>query len=41
MGRGHLDPELQAMADALDEFREKTVKDMEKKAGPNPRNKKK
>lgn len=36
-----LDPELQAMADALDEFKEKTLKDMEKKAGPNPRNKKK
>ena len=36
-----LDPELQKLADALLEFKEKTVKEMEKKAGPNPRNKKK
>jgi Mn-containing catalase len=35
-----LDPEMQKMADALAEFKEKTVKDMEKKAGPNPRGKK-
>lgn len=36
-----LDPELQGLADALSEFKEKTVKDMESKAGPNPRAKKK
>jgi Mn-containing catalase len=35
-----LDPEMQAMADALNEFKEKTIKKMEDKAGPNPRNKK-
>lgn len=35
-----LDPELQAMADALQDFKDKTVKEMEKKAGPNPRKKK-
>jgi len=34
-----LDPELQELADALNEFKEKTVADMEKKAGPNPRRK--
>lgn len=32
-----LDPEMQAMADALNEFKEKTEKAMAKKAGPNPR----
>lgn len=31
-----LDPELQALADALTEFKEKTVKEMTKKAGPKP-----
>jgi len=36
-----LDPELQQLTDALLEFKEKTVKGMEKKAGPNPRTKKK
>jgi Mn-containing catalase len=35
-----LDPELQSLADALLEFKEKTVKEMTKKAGPNPRDKK-
>ncbi len=35
-----LDPELQQLADALNDFKEKTLKDMEKKAGPNPRKKK-
>ena len=35
-----LDPELQSLADAFSEFKDKTLKDMEKKAGPNPRNKK-
>src|SRR5690606_3841976 len=35
-----LDPELQALADAFTEFKEKTEKAMEKKAGPNPRKKK-
>lgn len=34
-----LDPELQKLADAFSEFKEKTLKDMEDKAGPNPRNK--
>ena len=33
-----LDPELQQLADAFEEFKEKTLKDMENKAGPNPRN---
>ncbi len=33
-----LDPELQELADALIDFKEKTMKSMEKKAGPNPRN---
>jgi Mn-containing catalase len=33
-----LDPELQNLADALAEFKEKTLKDMEDKSGPNPRN---
>jgi Mn-containing catalase len=33
-----LDPELQKLADAFEEFKEKTLKDMEDKAGPNPRN---
>lgn len=32
-----LDPELQQLADAFTEFKEKTLKDMEDKAGPNPR----
>lgn len=32
-----LDPELQNLADALAEFKEKTLKDMEDKSGPNPR----
>ncbi len=32
-----LDPELQEMADALLDFKEKTLKDMVKKAGSNPR----
>lgn len=32
-----LDPQLQEMADALSDFKEKTLKSMEKKAGPNPR----
>ncbi len=36
-----LDPELQKLADAYTDFKEKAVKEMEKKAGPNPRNKKK
>jgi len=36
-----LDPELQSLADALTEFKEKTVREMEKKAGPNPKDKKK
>lgn len=31
-----LDPEMQAMADALSEFKEKTLKDMTKKAGSDP-----
>lgn len=31
-----LDPEMQAMADALSEFKEKTIKDMTKKAGSDP-----
>ncbi|MBE9586659.1 manganese catalase family protein [Mucilaginibacter sp. JRF] len=35
-----LDPELQALADAFTEFKEKTEKEMTKKAGPNPRGKK-
>jgi Mn-containing catalase len=35
-----LDPELQSLADAFSEFKEKTLKDMEEKAGPNPRDKK-
>jgi len=35
-----LDPELQNLADALTEFKEKTLKDMEKKAGANPRDNK-
>ena len=35
-----LDPELQALADAFQEFKDKTEKDMEKKAGANPRKKK-
>lgn len=35
-----LDPELQKLTDAFTEFKEKEVKEMEKKAGPNPRNKK-
>ncbi|MEJ7560036.1 MAG: manganese catalase family protein [Pedobacter sp.] len=35
-----LDPEMQKLADALTEFKDKTVKDMEKKAGQNPRTKK-
>lgn len=34
-----LDPELQKLADAFSEFKEKTLKDMEDKAGPNPRDK--
>lgn len=33
-----LDPELQKLADAFEEFKEKTLKDMKDKAGPNPRN---
>ncbi len=32
-----LDPELQELADALSDFKEKTLKSMEKKAGANPR----
>lgn len=32
-----LDPELQQLADAFTEFKEKTLKDMEDKSGPNPR----
>jgi Mn-containing catalase len=35
-----LDPELQNLADALAEFKEKTLKDMEDKSGPNPRDNK-
>lgn len=35
-----LDKELQELADALQEFKEKTVKEMEKKAGPPPSAKK-
>ena len=35
-----LDPEMQDMADALAEFKTKTLKDMEAKAGENPRDKK-
>ena len=35
-----LDPELQKLTDAFTEFKEKKAKEMEKKAGPNPRNKK-
>lgn len=35
-----LDPQMQELADALNEFKEKTVKEMTKKAGPNPRDKK-
>lgn len=35
-----LDPELQSLADAFSEFKEKTLKELEKKAGPNPRDKK-
>lgn len=35
-----LDPELQEMADALSEFKEKTLKNIEKKAGPAPKRKK-
>ncbi|WP_345951390.1 MULTISPECIES: manganese catalase family protein [unclassified Mucilaginibacter] len=35
-----LDPEMQDLADALNEFKEKTLKNMEEKAGPNPRKKK-
>jgi Mn-containing catalase len=35
-----LDPEMQKMADALKEFKDKTMQDMESKAGPNPRTKK-
>jgi Mn-containing catalase len=31
-----LDPEMQQLADALSEFKEKTLKDMVKKAGPDP-----
>lgn len=31
-----LDPEMQKLADALSEFKEKTVKEMTKKAGPGP-----
>lgn len=31
-----LDPEMQAMADALSEFKEKTIKEMTKKAGSDP-----
>lgn len=31
-----LDPEMQALADALSEFKEKTIKDMTKKAGSDP-----
>lgn len=31
-----LDPEMQKLADALNEFKEKTVKDMNRKAGPDP-----
>jgi len=31
-----LDPEMQALADALSEFKEKTVKDMTRKAGSDP-----
>lgn len=34
-----LDPELQKLADAFSEFKEKTLKDLEDKAGPNPRDK--
>ena len=34
-----LDPELQRLADALIEFKEKTINEMETKAGPDPRNK--
>ncbi|MFZ4262121.1 manganese catalase family protein [Sphingobacterium sp. HJSM2_6] len=33
-----LDPELKNLADAFLEFKETTLKNMEKKAGPNPRN---
>lgn len=36
-----LDPDLQKLADAFTEFKEKTIKTMEKKAGPNPRGKQK
>ncbi len=36
-----LDPELQALADAFIEFKEKKAKEMEDKAGPNPRKSKK
>jgi Mn-containing catalase len=32
-----LDPEMQSLADALAEFKDKTLKDMERKAGQNPR----
>jgi len=32
-----LDPEMQDLADALAEFKDKTLKDMERKAGQNPR----
>jgi len=35
-----LDPEMQKLADALSEFKEKTVKEMTKKAGPDPSNNK-
>mgnify|MGYP003578548553 CR=1 FL=1 len=31
-----LDPDMQAMADALSEFKEKTIRDMTKKAGSDP-----
>ncbi|MBC7915427.1 MAG: manganese catalase family protein [Pyrinomonadaceae bacterium] len=34
-----LDPELQQLADALTEFKEKTVKEMTKKSGPNSKEK--
>jgi len=36
-----LDPELQALADAFTEFKDKKLKEMEDKAGPNPRKAKK
>lgn len=32
-----LDPELQKLADAFSDFKEKTLRDMEQKAGQNPR----